>query len=307
MTDYGKVAVLMGGWSAEREVSLMSGHQVLNALKKVGVDAEAVDADKNVIDSLKAGKFDRVFNVLHGKGGEDGVIQSVLQLHNIPYTGTGVLGSALSMNKQKAKIICSSQGILTPKWFVVNSYRECEAAVESLSYPVVVKPVSEGSSVGVSVVMGNAQLLDAWKNASAFGSVMMEQFIDGVEVTAAIIGSTVMPLVSMSTTRQFYDYKAKYEDNNTQYLCPSALSDEQSSEIQVTALKAFKSLEVYGWGRVDFIVNNDDGVAYFIELNTIPGMTSHSLVPLAAAEYGWDFEKLCLEVLNSSFETYYEC
>jgi len=301
---YGKVAVLMGGWSAEREVSLMSGGQVVAALENAGVNAEAIDVDVDFIEALKSGGFDRAFNILHGKGGEDGVVQAALQMHGIPSTGSGILASALAMNKQKAKSICSCIGILTPNWLIVNNFQEACKAIDSLSLPVVVKPIFEGSSIGVSIVMDRSQLEDAWNSASQYGGVMNERFIQGVEVTAAIVAGTALPLVSMDTDREFYDYHAKYEDDSTSYTCPSKLNSSQSEEIKLIALKVFSALEAYGWGRVDFIIE-EDGHPYFIELNTIPGMTIHSLVPLAANQHGWSFEQLCLKILNSSFGSFY--
>jgi D-alanine-D-alanine ligase len=296
---YGKVAVLMGGWSAEREVSLMSGAQVLSALQQSGVDAHAIDVDRDVIARLQAEGFDRVFNVLHGRGGEDGEIQGALQLAGIAYTGSGIMASSLAMDKLKSKEVCHARGILTPQWRVVESYEACRAAAEAFGFPIVVKPVSEGSSIGVSIVRESADLAKAWEAAALHGQVLAEQFIAGMEVTAAVLEGEALPLVSMSTDRDFYDYEAKYFDDDTVYRCPCGLAEELEQEIRAVALTVFNALNVTGWGRVDFMLDADHH-AHFIEINTIPGMTTHSLVPMAAAQAGIDFNALCLRILDSS-------
>ena len=298
--DYGKVGVLMGGWSAEREVSLMSGEQVLKALLDAGVKAQAVDADRDLAGWLQKTAFDRFFNILHGRGGEDGEIQGVLEVSGIPYTGSGVLASALSMNKLKAKQVCSACGIDTPAWMVVASLQACRDAAESLGLPMVLKPVLEGSSIGISIVRKADQLESAFNAAAKYGPVFAEEFIDGVEVTAAILGRQALPLVSMSTDREFYDYHAKYFDDETRYLCPAGLPEDQEMQIRAIALNAFDALDAHGWGRVDFMIDKN-GTARFIELNSVPGMTTHSLVPMAARQQGIDFKSLCLRILDSSF------
>lgn len=292
----GKVAVVMGGWSAEREISLRSGSAVLAALKSSGVNAHGLDADQAIAGTLLDNQFDRAFLVLHGRGGEDGHVQGALELAGIPYTGSGVLGSALAMNKVRSKRICKSHGIRTAEWYEVSSQEEAVETAPKLGYPVIVKPVSEGSSIGVSKAMQNA-VPDAFEQAFQYGDVMMERFIDGLEVTAAILGDKALPLVSMETPNLFYDYDAKYFSEQTEYQCPVNLPETVQARIRETALQAFNALGARDWGRVDFIVdrNGDD---YFMELNTAPGMTDHSLVPMAARETGLSFEALCLEILS---------
>jgi len=280
MSVFGRVAVVMGGWSAEREVSLRSGQQILQALRNRGVDAHAVDADRHLISVLQQGAYDRVFLILHGRGGEDGTVQGALELAGIPYTGSGVLGSALGMDKLRAKQACIAAGIPTPDWRIVTTVEEARTAAQDLGFPVIVKPVHEGSSIGVSKAMEN-EVVDAFENAQKFGLVIMEKFIAGREVTAAVVGSEALPLVSMSTPRLFYDYQAKYHDDTTVYECPSPIADELRIEIQSLALRAFTAIGASGWGRVDFILDSEQR-PYFIELNTLPGMTDHSLVPMAA-------------------------
>ncbi|MBX2825651.1 MAG: D-alanine--D-alanine ligase [Gammaproteobacteria bacterium] len=296
MGVFGRVAVVMGGWSAEREVSLRSGQQILEALLSRGVDAHAVDADRHLIATLQQAGFDRVFLILHGRGGEDGTIQGALELAGIPYTGSGVLGSALGMDKLRAKQICIAHGIPTPEWRSVTSVDDARTAASTLGFPVIVKPVQEGSSIGVSKAMEN-EVVDAYENASQYGSVIMEKFVNGREVTAAVIGNEALPLVSMSTPRLFYDYQAKYHDDTTVYECPSPIGESLTREIQALALGAFEAIGASGWGRVDFILDQDQN-PYFIELNTLPGMTDHSLVPMAAREAGLDFPELCLRILS---------
>jgi D-alanine-D-alanine ligase len=300
VNDYGKVAVLMGGWSAEREVSLMSVKQVFKALLESGVDAHPIDVDRDLISTLAKNKFDRAFIVLHGRGGEDGQVQGALQFAQLPYTGSGILSSSLAMNKQKSKEICKAGGFNTPHWKMAISWQACESAAKVLGYPLVVKPILEGSSIGVAIVHSEASLKQAWTEAARYGEVMVEQFIDGQEVTVSILNGKALPLVSMSTDREFYDYKAKYLDDNTQYQCPCGLPDNIEIQVRGLALGIFSILGAHGWGRVDFILDKDNK-PYFIELNTVPGMTNHSLVPMAAAQIGIDFKTLCIKVLDSSF------
>lgn len=300
LTKYGKVAVLMGGWSAEREISLMSGVECYNALISIGVDAHQIDVDRNVIEVLKLGGFDRVFNMLHGRGGEDGEIQGALQINQIPYTGSGLLGSALAHDKLRSKQVCAANGVNTPAWKVVESYEECLNAVNSIGLPLVIKPSVEGSSIGVTIVIDEAQLNEAWDCASKYGVVLAEKFVQGVEITVGILGEHALPVVSMSTPEGFYDYHAKYFSEETRYDCPSVLEEIVEKKVQKIALEAFNLLGGQGWGRVDFMVDAENE-PYFIELNSVPGMTTHSLVPMAAREMGLDFEQLCLKILDSSF------
>lgn len=296
--SFGKVAVVFGGWSAEREVSLKSGAEVLAALQQCGVDAHPVDADRQVAELLVSQKFDRAFLVLHGRGGEDGSVQAALELAGIPYTGSGVLGSALAMDKLRAKQICAFNGIRTARWHEVASYEQAREAAAELHYPVIVKPVLEGSSIGVSKAMEN-ELTAAYENASAYGPVMMEEFIDGLEVTASILGDRALPLISMSTPNLFYDYEAKYLSDDTNYQCPVDLPEADQRRIQKVALMAFKAIGAKDWARVDFMLDQQ-GNEYFMELNTAPGMTDHSLVPMAAREAGIQFPQLCLQILSAT-------
>ena len=294
-TACGRVAVVMGGWSAEREISLRSGAEVLSALKAAGVDAHGIDADRNIAAVLQQGKFDRAFLILHGRGGEDGTVQAAMELADIPYTGTGVLGSALAMDKIRSKQLCRAMGIVTADWHLVADVDEAVQAAADLGYPVIVKPVSEGSSIGVSKAMEN-QVAAAYTEAARYGEVMMEKFVAGMEVTAAIVGDQALPLVSMSTPNLFYDYEAKYFSDDTVYQCPVKLPEADQQRIQNTALKAFKAVGARHWGRVDFMLD-EQGQEHFMELNTAPGMTDHSLVPMAARAAGNSFEELCVGIL----------
>jgi len=297
---FGKVAVVMGGWSAEREISLRSGHAVHKALCNAGIDAHAVDADRSIAVQLQREGFDRAFLILHGRGGEDGHVQGALELAGIPYTGSDVLGSALAMNKIRSKLICRSNGIRTADWFQVRSVEQANAAADELGFPVIVKPVSEGSSIGVTKAMENG-VHDAFELARPYGDVMMERFIDGMEVTAAIVGGRALPLVSMKTPNLFYDYDAKYFSEDTQYECPIDLPEADQQQIRETALSVFHAIGCRDWGRVDFMLDNA-GDAYFMELNTAPGMTDHSLVPMAAKALDISFEQLCVEILEMTMQ-----
>lgn len=295
-TKFGKVAVVMGGWSAEREISLRSGAEVLKALCNMGVDAHAIDANRDVASTLVSGGFDRAFLILHGRGGEDGHVQGALELAGIPYTGSDVLGSALAMDKIRSKQICRANGIRTADWFEVSSIEQAKAAATELGYPVIVKPVAEGSSIGVSKAMEN-EVFDAFELAQQYGDVMMERFINGIEVTAAIVGGQALPLVSMKTPNLFYDYDAKYFSDHTEYQCPIDMPEPRQQQIRQTALKVFHAIGARDWGRVDFILDSE-GREYLMELNTAPGMTDHSLVPMAARAVGMSFEQLCFSILE---------
>jgi len=303
--DFGRVAVLMGGWSAEREVSLSSGRQVLDALLSQGIDAFAVDVERSELSNALVGKCDRVFNILHGTWGEDGRVQGLLDTLGIPYTGTGVLGCALTMDKNLTKIVCQQHGVATPTWKMVSSADECEAAAHEIGdkngYPVVVKPAKEGSSVGVSIAREN-QLNEAYSLAATYGDVMVEQFIGGSEITAAILNGVAMPLIKISTPREFYDFEAKYQEDSTVYDCPCGLASELEKEIQSTALKVFAITRCEMWGRVDFLLD-ETGNHYLLEVNTAPGMTDHSLVPMAAAATGLDFPELVTQILTTTVDS----
>ncbi len=296
---FGKVAVVMGGWSAERDVSLMSGQQVFEALVSQGVDAHAMDAGRDVASVLVSGGFNRAFLILHGRGGEDGHVQGALELAGVPYTGSGVLGSALAMDKFRSKTVCRDIGIPTAEARMVSSLKEAQSAANDIGLPVVIKPTLEGSSIGVSMVNGTQSIKPAYVDAEKHGPVMVERRLMGPEVTAAILGDQCLPLVSMKGAGEFYDYEAKYFADDTEYQCPANLDATLTTQIQQYAMQAFKALDCSGWGRVDFMLDEDNN-PYFVECNTAPGMTSHSLLPMAAKQSGMSYEALCIKIL---FET----
>ena len=296
---FGKVAVVMGGWSAEREVSLMSGRQVLAALAGGGVDAHAVDADRDIARVLVEGGFDRAFLVLHGRGGEDGTVQGALELAGIPYTGSGVLGSALAMDKGRAKALCALAGVPTPAARVVRDLGSAREAVREIGLPVVIKPVLEGSSIGVSMVDDEGALDAAFETARRHGPVLVERRLAGAEVTVGIVGEETLPPVALRAASGFYDYHAKYVAEDTEYLCPAPLPEATLERLAELTRTAFETLGCHGWGRVDFILD-ERGEPQFIECNTAPGMTSHSLVPIAARAAGLDFAALCERVLEGT-------
>jgi D-alanine-D-alanine ligase len=300
---YGKVAVLLGGSSAEREVSLKSGAAVVAALRASGVDAHAVDsAQAGLHERLLGGGFARAFIALHGRGGEDGVMQGMLETLGMPYTGSGVLGSALGMDKLRTKQVWQSAGIPTPAFVLLQGADEVAAVRDSLHYPVIVKPAHEGSSLGISKVDGAAALPGAWEAAARFDrSVLVEQWITGAEYTAGILGDTALPLILLETPHAFYDYAAKYQVDTTRYIIPCGLPAEQERQMQQLSLAAFRAVGAHGWGRVDFMMD-DAGRPWFIEVNTVPGLTDHSLVPMAAKAGGVQFGELVLKILDSSFE-----
>lgn len=296
---YGKVALLMGGLSAEREISLISGHAVLQALRARGVDVTPIDVGADIAEVLARSRFDRVFNILHGGIGENGMIQALLNLYRIPYTGSGMLGCALAMDKLRSKWIWKGVGLAVPDYMELHSAEDCTAAVRQLGLPLMVKPVFEGSSVGISKVERADDMLNAWKLAARYGSVIAEKFISGAEYTAGILAGEVLPLIRLETSRAFYDYEAKYKDDKTRYHCPCGLPAEQEREMQQIALRAYAALGAGGWGRVDFMADRE-GKPWLIEANTVPGMTDHSLVPMAARAMGIDFEELVLRILDTS-------
>jgi D-alanine-D-alanine ligase len=296
MPDFGKVAVLLGGRSAEREVSLKSGNAVLTALKKSGVDAHAFDPAERELSELKG--FDRVFIALHGRYGEDGTIQGALELMGIPYTGSGVLASALAMDKWRTKLVWQSAGIPSPRFAMLNGNTDFDAAVRELGLPLMVKPASEGSSIGMSKVTRAEDLKPAAELAAKYDRlVFAEQFVRGAEYTASILGDQGLPLIRLETPHTFYDYDAKYVANDTRYICPCGLPPERERALQALALKAFQILGCQGWGRADLIVD-EGGTPYFLEMNTAPGMTDHSLVPMAARQAGMSFEQLVVRILE---------
>lgn len=299
--DLGKVAVLMGGWSAEREVSLKSGAAVLAALLEKQVNAHKIDVQReSIFDDFKNGQFDRAFIMLHGPGGEDGVIQSVLEVLQIPYTGSGVLASAIAMDKLRCKELLQGAGLPTPAYMTLEETTDMSYVGASLGFPIMVKPALEGSSIGISKVDEVSGLSKAWKIASKFGDdVLAEQWVQGKEFTVAILGENALPVIRLETKRDFYDYSAKYDDDDTQYHCPCGLSEEQESQLQRLALSVFKAVGAKGWGRVD-IMSDEQGKPFIIEINTVPGMTSHSLVPMAAKEKGLSFVELVYEILSQT-------
>ena len=304
--SFGRVAVLMGGTSSEREVSLNSGANVLESLQKSGVNVFAVDGIDELVGLIHASKVDRVFNILHGcrGGGEDGVLQGLLEAMGVPYTGSGVLGSSLSMDKIRSKQVWLSLGLSTPRYAQISRPEQIFSAVSTLGYPLFIKPSCEGSSVGVSRVFSESDLDDAIALASKYpGELLMEQFIqvDGAgagEFTVAILGDRALPSIRIVPAAEYYDYHAKYISDETQYICPGLVGDNEVA-IQRLALDAFRALDCRGWGRVD-IMRDRDGRLWLLEVNTAPGMTSHSLVPKAAAAAGISFDQLCLDILSES-------
>ncbi|MEO1767476.1 D-alanine--D-alanine ligase [Thiobacter aerophilum] len=293
---FGKVAVLCGGRSAEREVSLKSGGAVLAALKARGVDAHAFDPLQRPLAELAG--FNRAFIALHGRYGEDGTIQGLLELMGIPYTGSGVLASALAMDKWRTKMIWQAAGIPTPRYALLDADSDFDAVVRELGLPLMVKPASEGSSIGMSKVVHARDLPAAWELAARHDRlVIAEAFVTGAEYTAGILGERALPLIRLETPRSFYDYDAKYLANDTRYIVPCGLPPEREQALQALALRAFHILGCRGWGRADFIVD-EQGTPYFLEMNTAPGMTDHSLVPMAARQAGLSFEELVLRILE---------
>lgn len=299
-SDFGKVAVLLGGQSAERTISLESGEAVHAALCNVGVDAHAIDFDKNTFNQLINDGFERVFIALHGRGGEDGTIQGALESIGLPYTGTKVLGSALAMDKVRSKAIWKESGLPTPDAVELNQASDWEATVERLGLPIMVKPVNEGSSIGASKVLEADKLSAAWSHANQFDArVMAEAWVEGAEFTVPVLNDIVLPMIKLETERDFYDYQAKYEDDDTKYICPCGLDEEFEKSLGELSLQACRLLGVSGWARVDLMIDQNDQ-AWLIEVNTVPGMTSHSLVPMAAKQAGISFEELVVQILGTS-------
>ncbi|MCP1373909.1 D-alanine--D-alanine ligase [Dyella lutea] len=301
--QFGRVAVVMGGSSAEREVSLDSGRNVLAALTARGVDAHAIDGIPALLDALRAGHFARVFNILHGQhgGGEDGVLQGALESLNVPYTGSGVLGSALSMDKTRSKRVWQSLGLPTPKFAALPRGADVHAAAREIGFPLIVKPACEGSSVGVTRVFEEKDLDAAVELAARYpGDLLMETLIEGDELTVAVLGREVLPSIHIVPQGAFYDYNAKYVAEDTRYICPG-LDGEAEAQLRALALAAFDALGCSGWGRVD-VMRDRAGCNWLLEVNTAPGMTSHSLVPKAAAAAGISYEELCWRVLETSFD-----
>ena len=301
MTMSGKVAVMFGGHSAERDVSLRSGNAVLNALQTAGVDAIAFDPKLQSISELANSGAERVFIVLHGRGGEDGSMQGALQTLGLPYTGSGVLGSALAMDKIRCKWLFQAQALPTAPFAVVHSNdTDFAGLLAALGGKVMVKPANEGSSIGMSAAETAPELAQAIATALQYDTeILVERWINGREFTVAILNGQVLPIVEMRTPRAFYDYEAKYQANSTEYLCPAPLTAEQTEAMQDTALKAFNAVGASGWGRVDLMLDNS-GQHFLLEVNTVPGMTEKSLVPMAAKAAGMSFQQLVLAILTQT-------
>ena len=297
--NFGKVAVLMGGWAAEREVSLNSGKAVLEGLLEKGIDAHGVDVGRDIVDVLRDQNFDLVFNMVHGRGGEDGEIQGALEIIGIPYTGCGVLASAISMDKLMTKRIWTGAGLPTPAFEILTKESNFEEVVNNLGLPVIVKPAQEGSSIGMTKVTEANQLAPAFEEAAKYDDVVFaEQWVTGKEFTIAILGDQVLPPIRLEVSDGFYDYNLKYTSNDTQYHCPAGLDEESESTLRTLSKAAFNTVGGKGWGRVD-VMQDNMGTFWLIEVNTVPGMTDHSLVPMAAKQHGLSFADLTLEILKT--------
>lgn len=296
----GKVAVMMGGKSAEREISLKSGAAVLSALQRAGVDAHAFDPSVEDLSALREQSIDRVFIALHGRGGEDGTLQGALELMEIPYTGSGVLASALAMDKWRSKLVWQAAGIPVPEFSVITADSDFAAVEKKLGLPLFVKPANEGSSIGISKVKRRSDLPAAFAAAAKFDSVVLaERFLSGGEYTVGILGSRALPVIRIVPATEFYDYESKYLRDDTEYRIPSGLSSDEEQALQQLAQRAFAVLGGRGWGRVDMMLDAA-GKPYVLEINTSPGMTDHSLVPMAARAAGISFEQFVTGVLEGA-------
>jgi D-alanine-D-alanine ligase len=297
---FGKVAVLMGGKSAEREISLMSGNGVLQALKSKGVDAHAFDpAERDLFDLTREG-YARCFIALHGRGGEDGTLQGALETIGIPYTGSGVLGSALAMDKARAKLVWQAGGLPTPAFELLDGAGSMRGVADRLGLPLVVKPANEGSSIGITKVRAAGELEEAYALAVNYDSaVIVEQCVEGPEYTASIVGDEALPLIRIEAPQGNYDYQNKYFTDDTKYICPCELPAPKEDAVRALALKSFRALGCAGWGRVDLMLDAR-GEPWLLEANTSPGMTGHSLVPMAARAVGMTYEDLCVKILEGS-------
>lgn len=300
--SFGRVAVLYGGKSAEREVSLKSGQAVLEALRAADVDAFGIDVGDDLLQRLAGERIDRAFIVLHGRGGEDGAMQGLLECLGIPYTGSGVLASALAMDKLRTKQIWQNLGLPTPRHAVLGNESDCICAATELGFPLIVKPAHEGSSIGMAKVNSVEELVDAWKAASTYDSqVLVEQWIQGPEFTVAFLRDQVLPPIGLGTPHSFYDYDAKYLASDTQYRVPCGLDQDKETELRQLSARACEAVGVSGWGRTD-VMQDADGQFWLLEVNTVPGMTDHSLVPMAARAAGLDFQQLVLAILADSVQ-----
>ena len=300
---FGRVAVLYGGKSAEREVSLKSGAAVIDALTTAGVDVVAIDVGDDLLDRLHSEKIDRAFIILPGRGGEDGSMQGLLECLGIPYTGSGILASALAMDKLRTKQVWQSLGIPTPRHAVLASESDCLQASTELGFPLIVKPAHEGSSIGMAKVNSAQELVAAWQDAARYDSqVLVEQWIHGPEFTVAVLRGQVLPPIALGTPHVFYDYDAKYIANDTQYRIPCGLDSVKEQELIDLTARACDAIGIEGWGRLD-VMQDEQGRFWLLEVNTAPGMTDHSLVPMAARAAGLDFQQLVLAILAESVAT----
>jgi D-alanine-D-alanine ligase len=298
---FGRVAVLSGGWSPEREISLQSGEQVFLALQRRGVAVELLDIRREDLLGDRLAGFDRAVNMMHGRGGEDGLVQAVLELRGLPYPGAGVAASALAMDKLRSKRLWRDAGLPTPGFAAPASPAEAQQAAAVIGYPLFVKPVADGSSVGISKVREAADLEPAYAEAAVYGDVLLEAFASGPELTCSVLAGEALPLIGIEPDGDFYDYRAKYLSDATRYLCPAPVDAALTARIQEMALAAFAAIGARHWGRVDFMLDGD-GAPQLLEINTLPGMTTHSLVPMAARAAGLDFEALCWRLLELTME-----
>lgn len=297
---FGKVAVLFGGSSAEREVSLMSGKAVLEALLRSGVDAHAFDPAERDVWTLRDEGFERAFIALHGRGGEDGTLQGALETLNIPYTGSGVMASALSMDKWRTKMVWAACGLPTPRYALLEEHTDFDAVARELGLPIFVKPAHEGSSMGATKVMRAEDLRAAWALAARFDTlVLAEEFIDGAELTVPFLGERALPVIRIEAPGGNYDYQNKYFSDDTRYLCPAGLPEALEAELRTLALKSAAVLGCRGWGRVDIMLDRN-ARPWLLEMNTSPGMTGHSLVPMSARAEGVEFDELCMTILEGA-------
>ncbi|MFW2437822.1 MAG: D-alanine--D-alanine ligase [Arenicellales bacterium] len=303
VSRFGKVAVLMGGPSAEHEISLLSGNAVLAALLSQGIDAQGFDAkDGSVLADLQDAGIDRVFIALHGRWGEDGVMQGALEVLGIPYTGSGVLGSAIAMEKARCKLMWQGADLPTPEFILLKTESDLVQAAVKIGFPMAVKPSREGSSIGISKAGNQAELLQSWQKAIKLDDIVLaEKWITGTELTVAILGGSALPVIRLETAGLFYDYEAKYLSDETSYTCPCGLSAELEEGVQKLATRAFEVSACSGWGRVDVLLDENQS-PYLLEVNTVPGMTSHSLVPMAAKQVGLDFNQLVLRILETTYD-----
>ena len=302
MKDLGKVAVLMGGPSSEREISFLSGNAVLGALREKGVDAHPFDPAVRELSELKRDGFERVFIALHGRFGEDGTVQGALETLGIAYTGSGVMASALAMDKWRTKLVWLASGIPTPRYRVVDANADWMQIVAELGLPLIVKPAREGSTIGITKIasVDHGELAAAYELAARHDElVLVEEFVTGMELTAGVLGRRVLPLIRIEAPQGNYDYHNKYFSDETKYFCPSGIAAGKEQEIAAQSLRAFDVVGCTGWGRLDLILR-DDGIFSFLEVNTSPGMTGHSLVPMAAREAGISFADLCVEILRGA-------